>query len=153
MTTNRDDDRDRSALDWNRTVPDDRTEVALSEERLRVGAVPEEVGDVRIRKSVDTERIRQTVDRGVERPEIDREGPLEGDTGEVITLPDGAVSIPVFEEVLVVEKRRVVRERVIVRKITTYEEQVVEADLGRERVEIDVDDSVRDRVFGADDAR
>ena len=67
----------------------------------------------------------------------------EGDSGEVETLPDGSLSIPVFEEQIVVEKRLVVRERVVVRRTTVYEEQVVAADLRRERVEIETDGDVR----------
>ena len=44
-----------------------------------------------------------------------------------------------------VEKRLVVRERVIIRKYRVTEERRVEADLRRERVKADVDDSVGDR--------
>lgn len=55
------------------------------------------------------------------------------------TLPDGSVSIPVLEEELVVSKRMVVRERIIIRKRTVSEEQPIEAELRRERLEIDSD--------------
>ena len=64
------------------------------------------------------------------------------DSGEVETLPDGSLSIPVFEEQIVVTKRLVVRERVIVRKHTVYEEHVVSAELKRERLDIEVDGDV-----------
>jgi uncharacterized protein (TIGR02271 family) len=64
----------------------------------------------------------------------------------VETLPDGSISIPVFEEQLVVEKRLVVRERVVIRKYRETRQERVEADLRRERVEVDADASVRDRV-------
>jgi uncharacterized protein (TIGR02271 family) len=70
----------------------------------------------------------------------------DADDGQVWHLPDGSVSVPVFEEELVVTKRRVVRERIVVRKERVTEIQTVEADLRRERVELDVDDSVADRV-------
>jgi stress response protein YsnF len=79
--------------------------------------------------------------------EFPSDPPLDGpDSGEIITLPDGSVSIPVFEEVLVVEKRRRVRERIIVRKETVVEDYVVEADLRKERVSVEADDDVADRV-------
>lgn len=68
------------------------------------------------------------------------------DSGEVETLPDGSVSIPVFEEQLVVEKRLVVRERIVVRKELVTDEQVVTADLDREHVSVDADDEVAGRV-------
>jgi len=67
----------------------------------------------------------------VEHADLEREAPEEGDSGEVEVLPDGSISIPVFEEELVVEKRLVVRERVIVRKQMVSEDRVVEADLRR----------------------
>lgn len=118
-------------------------ETTRSEERLVVGTQVEESGRVRAVKHVDTERVEQTVPRGVEHAEVDRQGVAQGDSGQVETLEDGSLSIPVFEEQIVVEKRLVVRERVIVRKTTVYEEQVVSADLRRERVEIETDGDVR----------
>ena len=117
-----------------------------SSEELEVGIESREAGSVSVDKQVETEHVRQAVTRGVEHADVERAGPAEGDSGEIETLPDGSVSVPVFEEQLVVEKRLVVRERIIIRKTTVEEEHLVEADLRREVVDIDVDDSVRDRV-------
>ena len=124
-----------------RSEHDDAT-VQLSEERLAVGTERTASGAVRARKHVDSEAVTRTVERGVEHAEVDRGPVLEGDSGEVETLPDGSLSIPVFEEQLVVEKRLVVRERIVVRKHTVYEEHVVSADLRRERLEVDVEGDV-----------
>ena len=52
------------------------------------------------------------------------------------------MSIPVFEEELVVTKRLVVRERVIVRKEKRVEQETVTAELRRERVEIEADPGI-----------
>ncbi len=71
---------------------------------------------------------------------VRRVAPAEGDSGEIEVLPDGSISVPVFEEQLVVEKRLVLRERVIVRKVMVTEERTVEADLRRERVKVETDD-------------
>lgn len=120
-----------------------QVETTLAEERLVVGTQTEQIGRVRAVKHIDTERVEQTVPRGVEHADVDRRGVSEGDSGQVETLEDGSLSIPVFEEQIVVEKRLVVRERVIVRKTTVYEDQVVTADLRRERVEIETDGDVR----------
>ena len=115
------------------TAPDDRTgdderTIQLSEERLRT----------------ETETVEQRVPRGVEHAEVERGGTvLEGDSGQVETLEDGSLSIPVFEEQIVVEKRLVVRERVVIRKHTVYEEHLVQADLKRERLEVETDGDVR----------
>ena len=120
--------------------------VVRSEEELVVGTAAHEAGRVRARKVVDHQHVEQVVPVAVEHASPERVPVAEGDSGQIETLPDGSVSIPVFEEQLIVEKRLVVRERVIIRKHTVYEEQRVTADLARERVEIDADEAVADRV-------
>jgi len=120
--------------------------IVRSDEELEVTTETREAGRVRARKVVDHEQVEEVVPVAVEEAATERRPAEDGDSGEVETLPDGSLSIPVFEERLVVEKRLVVRERVIIRKHTVYEEQRVVADLARERVEIDADDSVADRV-------
>lgn len=117
-----------------------------NEEELQVEGRQVETGRVRARKIVSHERVERVVPRGIEHADVERI-PVEGpDSGLVETLPDGSVSIPVFEEQLVVDKRLIVRERVIVRKHTVYEEHRVEADLRRERVEVEADPTVEERV-------
>ena len=136
---------------------DDRgAEVTVSEERLQVGTEREQVGSARAVKHVDVEHATARVERGTEHADLERSvvDDVETDSGEVETLPDGSISIPVFEEQLVITKRLVVRERVIVRKHTVYEEQVVSADLRRERLEVEavgdavVEDPCLDRYAG-----
>ncbi len=133
---------------------DDRTaEVTVSEERLQVGTERQQIGSARAVKHVDVEHATARVERGTEHADLERAvvDDVEADSGEVETLPDGSLSIPVFEEQLVITKRLVVRERVIIRKHTVYEEQVVTADLRRERLEVEavgdvvVEDPSQDR--------
>ena len=59
------------------------------------------------------------------------------DSGEIEYSEDGTISIPVLEEELVVTKRVVVRERIIVRRGVETIRQRVDAELRRERVEIE----------------
>ena len=122
--------------------------ITRSEEELDVGYRTHDVGSATIRTSVETEHVEQVVPRGIEHADLERVPPMEGDSGQIETLPDGSISVPVYEEQLVIEKRLVVRERIIVRKHTVTEEQLVSAELRRERVEVDVDDAVADRVDG-----
>jgi uncharacterized protein (TIGR02271 family) len=111
------------------------------EEELRVDVAPREAGSVRAATSVESVRVRESFPRQIERVEaVDRLPAEAGDSGQIETLADGSVSIPVFEEELVITKRLVVRERVIVRKATVTEHQAVEADLRRERIEVEVDE-------------
>lgn len=117
-------------------------EQTLSEERLVTGTSTEQTGRVRAVKHVEQQSHESRVERGVEHADLAREQPLDGDSGDVETLEDGSLSIPVFEEQIVVTKRLVVRERVIIRKHTVYEEHVVTADLQRERLDIEVEGDV-----------
>lgn len=136
--------RGRDSREDAQTGLDETRDVVLSEERLRTGTETERLGSVRAVKHVDTETVTRQVDRGTEHAELERRGVEEGveDSGQVETLPDGSLSIPVFEEQIVVTKRLVVRERVVVRKHTVYEEHVVTADLERERLEVVADQDV-----------
>ena len=121
-------------------------EVIRSEEELRVGTTQHEVGRVRARKVVETEHVEEVVPRYTEQADVERADAEPEDSGQVETLPDGSISIPVFEEQMIVEKRLVVRERVILRKYRVSEEHRVEADLRREHVEIDTDPKIADKV-------
>jgi uncharacterized protein (TIGR02271 family) len=112
--------------------------VTRHEEALKVGRAVSEAGAVRARKRIETERVDEIVSRQVERvDDLERVAPAAEDSGEVEVLDDGSVSIPVFEEELVVEKRLVVRERVVIRKRTETEERRVDAELRKERVDIE----------------
>ena len=135
-------------------------ELTVSEERLRVDSEREQIGSARAVKHVDVEHATTRVERGTEHADLERAvvDDIDADSGEVETLEDGSMSIPVFEEQLVITKRLVVRERVIIRKHTVYEEQVVSADLRRERLEVEavgdavVEDPSSDRYAGVREA-
>ena len=129
--------------------PTERLDLTLAEERLATGTETYQAGSVRARKEIDVERVEQVVPRGTEHADLERVASVEGDSGQVETLEDGSISIPVFEEQIVVEKRLVVRERVVLRKHTVYEEHKVTAELRRERLEIDTDGDVRVTEAGA----
>lgn len=123
---------------------EDGRELTVSEERLDVGTRTEQAGSARARKSVEVEHVETRVDRGVEHADTERVDVADAgaDSGQVETLPDGSLSIPVFEEQIVVTKKLVVRERVIVRKHTVYEDHVVSADLRREHLEVEAEGDV-----------
>lgn len=113
-------------------------EVVRREGRLDLDTEAQDVGRLRVRKQVWSYPVEQVVPRNVEDVDgFERIPAAEDDSGEIETLPDGSVSIPVFEEVLVVTKRLVVRERVVVRKGTVVDEYTLRTDLRREHVEVD----------------
>ena len=127
-------------------VPDETLtdgSVVRHEEQAQVGTELHESGRIRVRKHVETVPVEEVVPRSVEHADISERLPAEeGDSGEVITLEDGSVSIPVFEEVLVVTKKLVVRERVVVRKETVIDEYRLQTDLQREHVTVETDGDI-----------
>lgn len=120
----------------------DSTEVVRHEERLSVTKDLHEQGAVRVHKRVETEHIDKHIVRQVEEAEVERKNPNPDDSGEVETLADGSISIPILEEELVITKRIVVRERIIIRKHVRTEQTQVEAELRREHVEVEADPGV-----------
>lgn len=116
-------------------------ELILHEEELEVSAVVREHGTVRIEKRIEIEDVSEEVPRRVELAQVDRVAAGETDSGEVETLADGSISIPILEEELVITKRVVVRERIVIRKETTIEHEQVSAELRKEHVDIDHTDT------------
>jgi uncharacterized protein (TIGR02271 family) len=115
----------------------ERTELTRHEEELRLGTQVATVGSVHAKKRVELEKVAQDFPRRVEHADVERISAEENDSGEVEMLPDGSVSIPILEEELVVTKRTVVRERIVIRKETVTERERVETELRRERVELE----------------
>jgi uncharacterized protein (TIGR02271 family) len=112
------------------------------DEELEIGTRSVEVGTVRAHKQVTTEQVSVPTTRQVEHfDNVDRVAPNDHDSGQIETLEDGSISIPILEEELVITKRLVVRERVIVQKRIELEHQTVEAELRREQLSIDTDDA------------
>ena len=122
--------------------PDRPTSLVRHEEEASVTAEMVPVGVVRARKHVEVESVEEVVPRDIEHADVERVAPNPNDTGEIETLPDGSVSVPILEEELVITKRKVVRERMIIRKRVVTEQHQVEARLRRERVEIETEGDV-----------
>jgi uncharacterized protein (TIGR02271 family) len=122
----------------------DEASVIRHEEGLRISKGVEEIGTLRIRKRVEPEEIEGEVPRGLEHAKVQRVVPGDEDSGEIETLADGSVSIPVFEEELVISRRLVVRERIVVTKQTVYQPEHIREDVRRERVEIERTDRSED---------
>jgi uncharacterized protein (TIGR02271 family) len=116
--------------------------IVRHEEEIGVDKGWRGIGFLRARKHARTVKVREKLPVDFEQLVQERVPVAAGDCGEIETLPDGSLSIPLYEEELVVTKRTVLRERVIVRKQIAARTQRVEAELRREQVEIDADDEV-----------
>ncbi len=128
---------------------DETTSLTRHEEELHTGTAETTYGSITARKRVERDHVEQFVPLGTEYADAEHvrvDGP---DSGEIETLADGSISIPLFEEELVVEKRLRVRERIVIRKHTRTEQHHVEAELRREEIEVEAHGDVLEE--GADD--
>jgi uncharacterized protein (TIGR02271 family) len=116
--------------------------IVRHEEEIGVDKGWRGIGFLRARKRAQIVKVREEVPLDLEQLVQERVPAAEGDSGEIETLPDGSLSIPLYEEQLVVTKRTVLRERMIIRKEIVTRSERVEAELRSEQVEIDADDEV-----------
>jgi stress response protein YsnF len=110
------------------------------------------VGFLRAKKRIEAVRTHEPVQRAAEDLDLERLRAEPDDPGGVIHLADGGISIPIYEEEVIVTKRVVLRERIVIRKRVESHLAPVETELRRERIEIEVDESVRDRVTVSDES-
>lgn len=132
--------------------------VPLVEEALRLGKRVVETGRVRISVATETEErlVRETLHgqrAEVERVTLDRE--LE--PGEAVPLArreeDGTLVLPVLEEVLVIERRLVLREEIRMRTVATEETYETTVPLRRQRAAVErLPRDAAETAEGADEA-
>lgn len=115
---------------------DDEKKLTLSEEELRVGKREASAGEVGVRKTVDTEHVQKTVPVSREEVTIERR-PIEAGAAAGADIGEDEIRIPLTQEELVAEKRVVGKEEIVIKKQTVTEDQTVEADVRKERVDID----------------
>lgn len=118
---------------------DDRS-LVRHEEEATVDKRWQGVGHARIKREVEQGTVRAEYPVRHEAVAQERVPVGENDSGKIETLPDGSISVPLFEEELIVTKRTVLRERVIIRKETVTDMETVEAELRREHISLDSDD-------------
>lgn len=106
------------------------------EEELAVGKRPREVGEVDVRKRVETEHVSEEVPVTREEVEVERH-PVEGRPASAADMQEGEIRVPLVSEEAVVEKRPVVKEEYVIRKRLVRDKQAVEADLHRERIDVE----------------
>jgi uncharacterized protein (TIGR02271 family) len=111
-----------------------------SEEELLVGKAQQETGRVRLRKYVVTEQVQTTVPVQREEVRVEREPITDANRDQALDGPEISEEeheVVLHEEVPVVEKRTVPRERVSLQKDTLTEEREVSEQVRKERIETD----------------
>ena len=96
-------------------------------------------GLLRARRRMRVEPASANLPVELERLVQQRVPPEADDDGHVRRLPDGSISIPVYREELVVTKRTVLAERIVIRKESYTELRRVRAELRTEHVEIETE--------------
>lgn len=127
-----------------RTLPEREpsTVVIRHEEQARVRKGWRGVGRLRAKRSVEVVPVHERFSLD-EETLGERRVPLnENDSGRIEVLDDGSVSIPIYAEELVVTRRTVLKERVIIKKELTSRIEQVTAELRQEHVAIDTEGDV-----------
>ena len=127
-----------AATGYDTSGPTTDDAMTRSEEELRVGTARQERGRARLRKYVVTEHVQQTVPVSHEEVRIEREPITDANIDQAMSGP--AISeeeheVVLSEEVPVVEKRAVPKERVRLGTETVTDETEVSEEVRKERIE------------------
>jgi uncharacterized protein (TIGR02271 family) len=132
--------RDRETREAGR----DEARITRSEEELAIGKRRVQAGEVSVEKQVETEHVSEPVSVRREEVTVERRPVEEGKVARDATIGEDEIRVPVTEEELIVEKRPVVKEEIVIRKQAVEDTKEVEADVRKERVEIDDNTTHRD---------
>jgi uncharacterized protein (TIGR02271 family) len=113
-----------------------------SEEELLVGKAQQETGRARLRKYVVTEQVQTTVPVQREEVRVEREPITDANRDQALDGPeisDEEHVVVLHEEVPVVDKQTVPKERVSLQKDTLTEERQVSEEVRKERIETEGD--------------
>lgn len=111
--------------------------MTLSEEEMDVGKERVGAGEVDLRKRVETEHVSRPVTVRHEEVDVERRPITDPMAASGARIEGDEIHIPLTEERAVVEKHVVPKEEIVVTKREVEETQTVEADLRRERLEVD----------------
>lgn len=121
--------------------------VTLSEEELAVGKRTVSAGEVEIGKRVETEHVQKTVPVTREEVTIERRpitGAAAAGAGTSPRIQEDEIRIPLSHEEVVVEKRVIPKEEVVVKKHTVTGEERIDEAVRRERADIRGGENVRE---------
>lgn len=122
--------------------------ITRAEEELRIGKREAQAGEVVVGKHVETEHVTKPVERKVERVRVERR-PVTGDQPAEAKFGEREMRVPIMEEDVVVEKRPVVKEEIVVSKTTDTETENVETDVRKERFDVQGEGNVTEDTGGA----
>jgi uncharacterized protein (TIGR02271 family) len=124
--------------------PNTDNAMTRSEEELLIGKAQQQTGRVRLRKHVVTEQVQTTVPVQREEVRVEREPITDANREQAVDGPeisDEEHEVVLHEEVPVVEKQTVPKERVSLQKDTLTEDREVSEEVRKERIEIEGDNA------------
>jgi len=111
-----------------------------SEEELRVDKTTRQAGNVRLRKWVETEHVQESVPVAHEEVRVEREPITDANIDRAMDGPEISSEeheMPLYEEEVVTNTDVVPKERVRLDKEVVTEERSVDADVRKERVDVE----------------
>ncbi len=141
--------RQRGTEGYDTSGPTTDDAMTVSEERLSVDTQQREAGRARLRKYVVTENVTQTVPVQREEVRLEREPVTDANRGEALGGPEISEEeheVVLHEERPVVQKETVPVERVRLGTETVTEQQTVDEEVRKERVDVDNDVARDDRA-------
>ena len=129
---------DRSFFGKRRSGREDAQYLTRSEEELAVGKRKVQAGAVTAHKTVETEHVRESVPVTRETATVERRPIRDGAmaSGDV-QVGEDEIRVPLMAEEVVTDKRVVPKEEIVIRKQQVQGSETVEADLRRERIDVD----------------
>jgi uncharacterized protein (TIGR02271 family) len=124
------------------STDEEAARVTRSEEELLVGKREVQAGEVVVRKTVETEHVREPVATRTERVRVERR-PVEATASATPIVEGDEIRVPIMSEEVVVEKRPVMKEEIVITKEAVTETSDVQAELRKERVDVDTREDVR----------
>jgi len=146
--TNGDDVDLRDGTGHDTSGPNTDSAMTRSEEEMRIGTQREQAGTARLRKWVETEHVSETVPVQREQVRVEREPITEANRGAAMSGPEISEEeheVTLYEETAVAEKVAVPKERVRLEKDVVTDEERVEGEVRKERIEVEGDTVDSDR--------
>jgi uncharacterized protein (TIGR02271 family) len=125
----------RAAAVADRELTGAESRLTRTEEELRVGKRAVEAGEVVVGKHVETEHKQVPVNVKREEVVIERR-PVNRET-EATDIREDEIRVPLTEEEVVVDKRAVVKEELVIGKRVVEDQKAVDVDVRREEFDID----------------
>lgn len=119
----------------NRNLNQGQQTMELAEEKLKIDKITQQAGQVDLNKHVETQQVHTSVPVVHEEIVIERHPVTDGRPG-VIEPQAATISVPLMREEVNVEKHAAVVEEVSVGKRPVQEQQEVNVELARERLDI-----------------